>query len=144
CLAAIPVPMPAWLVPDVDWRVLLFAAGVAMLTGILFGLAPAMRAGGVRVAEALASGPRTGITRHGSRLRGALVVGQIALSLILLVGATLLLESFARLQGARLGFDPEGVAVVRLSLAGERYDTPEERAAFQAAVLERVGALPGV
>lgn len=144
CLAAIPVAMPAWLVPDLDWRVLLFATGVSVLTGIAFGLAPALGAGRVRVAEALASGPRTGTTRRGGRLRSTLVAGQIALSLVLVIAATLLLQSFARLQGATLGFDPEGVAVVRLSLAGERYDTPGERAAFHAALLERMGALPGV
>lgn len=144
CLAAIPVEMPVWLVPNMDWRVLLFAASLAMITGMLFGLAPALGTRRVRVAEALASGPRTGLSHRGGRLRSMLVVGQIALSLVLVVAATLLMQSFARLQGSQLGFDPTGVAVARVSLAGERYDTPEERAAFQATLLERVDALPGV
>jgi putative ABC transport system permease protein len=141
---AVPVELPRWLAFDIDWRVLAFTAGISMLAGVTFGLTPALGAGRVRVAEALKAGPRAGGSRDGTRLRSALVVGQIALSLVLMVGATLLVQSFVRLQGSRLGFDPAGALVLRLSLAGERYATAEQRAAFHAAALERVRALPGV
>ncbi len=142
-VAAIPVGLPPWITLETDWLVLTVTAGVSMLTGVIFGLAPAIGAGRVQVSDSLKAMPRRG-GHHGNRLRSTLVSGQIALSLVLVVGATLLVQSFVRLSSARLGFDPTGVLAVRIALAGDRYMTAEQRAAVYAATLEHVGALAGV
>jgi len=89
-----------------EWPVLGFALAVSMATGLLFGIAPALRASSIRLAEHLAPGARATDSRGGTRLRGLLVVAQIALSLVLLVGAGLLVRSLVRLSRTDLGFTP--------------------------------------
>jgi predicted permease len=125
-----------------DGRVLLFTSAVTMLTGVLFGVAPALRSSRVNLGETLKEGGR-GAVGGGQRLRGALVVAEVALSLVLLVGAGLLIRSFMRVQQVEPGFDARGVASMRLSVAGTGYQG-ERSAEYFRQLLERVRALPGV
>jgi predicted permease len=126
-----------------DWHVLTFASGAAILTGLLFGLAPAWQALKVDVNTTLKENAGRGTTGRG-RLRGALVVAEVALSLVLLVGAGLLIRTFANLRGVAPGFDPHNVLTFQLILNGERYKAASETAAFYRDALERIRRLPGV
>lgn len=140
--------MPEGLLPlveeiKVDWRVLAFALGAVIVTGLLFGLAPAWQARKVDVNSTLKDGGNKGGVARG-RLRGALVVVEVALSLVLLVGAGLLARTFANLMGVAPGFDPSGVLTCQVVLDGPRYDTTQEAAAFYRDALERISGLPGV
>lgn len=128
---------------SVDWRVLVFAFASAIATGLLFGLAPAWQARKVDLNTALKENPSKGGTGRG-RLRGALVVAEVALSLVLLVGAGLLIRTLNNLLSVAPGFDSHNVLTCQLTLSGERYDTTNEAAAFYREALERIGALPGV
>ena len=126
-----------------DGRVLLFAVAASTLTALLFGLAPAFQA--TRRRAALAGGDRAGTgTVEQRRLRAALAAGQLALSMMLLVGAGLLAHSFARLVRVDPGADLRGLALLDLSPVEARYPTRAERAVFYDAVLERLRATPGV
>jgi predicted permease len=127
----------------VDWHVLAFASGAAILTGLLFGLAPAWQARKVDVNTALKENAGRGATGRG-RLRGALVVTEVALSLVLLVGAGLLIRTFANLRGVAPGYDSHSVLTFQLTPNGERYKTAGAAAAFYRDALERIGRLPGV
>jgi predicted permease len=127
----------------VDWRVLAFTFAAALVTGLLFGLAPALQARKVDVNTALKENPGKGVTPRGW-LRGSLVVAEVALSLVLLVGAGLLVRTFANLMSVEPGFDPSNVLTFQIALNGERYDTTNEAAAFYRDALERISRLPGV
>jgi putative ABC transport system permease protein len=126
-----------------DGGVLGFALALSLATGVAFGLAPALTASGTDVQAALHdSGRSPGLARHpGMR---ALVVAEIALSLVLMAGAGLMLESFRRLLSVDPGFDPRNVLTFGVSLPETRYARPDQRAAFYAELLERVRTLPGV
>jgi predicted permease len=126
-----------------DWRVLLFAFGAALLTGLLFGLAPAFQTRRIDVNTALKESARRGGGTRG-RMRGALVVTEVALSLVLLVGATLLIRTFANLRSVTPGFDPNNVLTFQVDLKGEKYETTSQSSAFYQAGLERIRSLPGV
>lgn len=130
---------------SVDNRVLGFTMLLSLLTGAIFGLVPALQASRPDFNEALKDGSKgmsTG-TRH-SRTRSALVVAEIALALVLLVGAGLLIQSFRRLQEVDLGFDPRNVLTMRLFLPESKYSTAGQSQLFLDQVLQRVAALPGV
>jgi putative ABC transport system permease protein len=142
-VALAPADTPRLSEASADWRVLLFAAGASVLTGVVFGLAPAWQASRYDLNESLKEGGR-GVHGGRSRARSALVVAEVALSLLLLVGAGLLVKSFARLQAVNPGFDPEGVVTMRVSLPGARYREPARRAEFYAALMEQLKAIPGV
>jgi predicted permease len=133
------------MVVKVDWHVLLFAFGAAIGTGLLFGLAPAWQARRVDLNATLKEGGSKGgaVTGRG-RLGSALVVTEVALSLLLLVGAGLLARTFANLMGVAPGFDPHNVLTFQLVLDGPRYDTTQKSAAFYRDALERLRNLPGV
>lgn len=142
---AVPVNYPAWLVFDVDWRVLGYALALSTVTGLLFGLVPALRATRRAVASTLRAGGRGSSGGTGaSRLRDGLVVAELALSLVLLAGAGLMVKSMLRLQSTDPGFEPAGVLAARVRLGGERYDAVPARTALLARAVERLGALPGV
>jgi len=139
----------------IDVFVLAYTALMAVGTGILFGFAPAWRSLDVAPGEALHEGARTGGDARGHRLRGALVAAEVAMSLVLLVGAGLMLKSMAHLTAVDAGFDPRGVLTVQVSVPRRKYvDEERERrfspdaytksTRFFADVLERVRALPGV
>lgn len=133
----------------IDPSVVAFTFGVSILTGIVFGMAPAIRIARIELNDALKVGGRSSrdesgfaVARHG--LRSLLVVGQLALSLMLLIGAGLLVRSFASLQAVPPGFNPDHVISMRLSLAGPEYREPKARGQFFEELGARIGRLPGV
>ena len=129
---------------SVDATVLLFALGVSVLTGILFGLVPAWQASRAGIAGVLKEGGRSSAAASGSWMRGALLVVEVALSLVLLVGAALLLRSFARLTNVDPGFRADGVLAFRVSLPPATYRDAQQRGAFYDSLIARLQALPQV
>ncbi|MBF5044789.1 ABC transporter permease [Aggregicoccus sp. 17bor-14] len=128
-----------------DGKVLAFSAGISLLTGVLFGILPATHAVRTDLQVALKEGAqRTSSGPSGVRTRRLLVLGEVALAVVLLIGASLLVKSFAQLRGTAPGFDPQGVLTMKLSLPEARYGSPEALARFHDQVLARVAALPGV
>src|SRR5579872_982422 len=128
-----------------DGWVLAFTMLVSLLTGVLFGIVPALQSARSITHESLKEGGRGSTTGAGShRLRRALVVVEVALSLVLLAGAGLLLKSFAHLMQVDPGFRADGVLTMRVSLPPERYDKPELVSNFYRSVLDRVSHVPGV
>jgi predicted permease len=142
--------MPQNLLPSVavigfDWRVLGFALLASLATGVLFGLAPALQALRVDVNSTLKEGSGKGASGGGrARLRNVLVVVEVALSLVLLIGATLLIRTFVNLQRVSPGFDAQNVLTFQIALNGERYKTTNQAAAFYEEALARINNLPGV
>jgi putative ABC transport system permease protein len=142
--------MPNWENVGVNASAFYFALAVSVLTGLLFGLAPALQATRGGFNESLKDGGRTsggGSSRN--RLRSALVVSEVTLSLVLLIGAGLMIRSFVRLLETEPGFDQSNVMLADVELAGPRYDgeapaQEQARGDFYRRLVERVGALPGV
>ncbi len=125
--------------------VLLFTLAASMLTGILFGLVPALQAAGGDGNEALAEGgARGGDSRAGHRLREVLVATQFALSLVLLIGASLLGETFMKLRRVEPGFDTRHVLTMKVSVSGPGYETAGQVARFADGAVDRLNRLPGV
>ena len=137
----VPTDLPIAAEPSIDLRVLGFAALFTIATGIGFGVVPAIRAGRVPDSEALRG--RSG-TSHAARLRGTLVIAEVAGSVLLLVGAGLLVRALVRVEGVDPGFRPEGVLTMRTALATPKYDALAKRAPFYNRVLSEVRTLPGV
>ncbi|HEY9283762.1 MAG TPA: FtsX-like permease family protein, partial [Pyrinomonadaceae bacterium] len=130
---------------QLDAPVLLFTLAVSLLAGLGFGLAPALQASRTDLGDALKSNTaRAGFGGRSRRLRDAFVVSQVALSLVLLVGAGLLVQTLTKLRGQYDDLRPERVLAVRTQLSGERYDEHARRTDFYERVLARVRALPGV
>ncbi|HEX8144123.1 MAG TPA: ABC transporter permease [Pyrinomonadaceae bacterium] len=143
--AASPRGIPRLDEADLDIRVLGFTLGVSLLTGLLFGLVPALQSSRVELSESIKENSRSATTGYGwRRLRGLLVVSEVALALVLLIGAGLLLKSFGRLLAVDPGFNAENVLTMRMSLPPSRYTGPQERVNFYGQLLEGVKALPGV
>jgi putative ABC transport system permease protein len=136
--------IPGWENVAVDRRALLFTLGVSILTGVVFGLAPALQATRTNFNDALKEGGRTSGSHARSRLRSLLVVAEITLSLVLLVGAGLMIKSFIGLTHVEPGFNPSNVVVMDLTLAGERYEKPQPRVDFYQQLLRKIETLPGV
>ena len=145
--ADLPLPIPIQLDLSLDGAVLAYTAAVAVGAGILFGLAPALQATRPDVVPAL-KGDGGGRSRSGAvrgfTLRDALVVGQVALSLVLLTGSGLLLRSLAARQAVDPGFGHAPAVVVGFGISPERYGSPEEGLEVMRALEERVRAVPGV
>jgi predicted permease len=127
-----------------DGVVIAFTMGVSLLTGIIFGVIPALHAGRVDPAEVLKEGSRGTAGGRMGRFRNALVVVQIALALVLLAGAGLMTRSLAAMMRAPIGFDPEGVLTARIPLPVPKYEQDKVAAAFARELVERVRQLPGV
>ena len=128
-----------------DWRVLGFTSALACLTSVSFGLWPALRISRADVQLALKTGGHgSSDSRSAQRTRDLLIIGEIALTLVLLTSAGLVLKSFERVQAFSLGFEPHGLVTARLDLPFSVYSTPEKIAPFTHALLEKVRALPGV
>jgi putative ABC transport system permease protein len=147
----VPADIPRLHEVNFDSGVLLFVFAVSMLTGVLFGLVPALQASRPDLTMNLKDGGKgAGTGLRGQRFRGALVVTEIALSLILMIAAGLLLRSFGRLLEVDAGFDPHHVLMARIWLPVpnnpelDPYRPPAKRAAFVREVLRRAQALPGV
>ena len=130
----------------VDWRLLLFTAAVAVGSGLLFGVAPALHATRADVQETLKEGGRGGssVSHSSARVRNALVIAETSLALVLLAGAGLMVRSFAALEHVDLGFRAEHVLTARLSLPSRKYQTDTAIAQFFRAADARVAAVPGV
>lgn len=129
----------------VDGRVLAFTALAALASTLLFSLAPALRALRVNLVESLREGGAQGtVSGRGMRMRGVLVAGEVALSVMLLLGAGLLLRSLWNLQRVDLGFEPRGVLTLRLSLPDVGYASDEKVVAFYRELAAQARALPGV
>ncbi len=135
--------LPRAVHTSIDLQVLAVTLAASLATGILFGLAPALQIARKRNFEGLRTGRNTE-GRHPKRLRAALVVGETALSLLLLVGAGLLLRSFAEVLKVDPGFRPDGVLTLRVSLPDAIYSKPEQIRAFYDTLLDRIQKLPGV
>ncbi|HEV8375499.1 MAG TPA: ABC transporter permease, partial [Candidatus Polarisedimenticolia bacterium] len=138
-------PLPRLDEIRIDGHVLAFTAAISLLTGIVFGLAPAVQASSHDFQESLKEGGWQGGAGSGRRrLRGLLVVGEVALSLVLLIGAGLLVRSFVRVLGSERGFDTSRVLAVDLSLPYTAYEEPAKQVAFFSQLLDRVKGLEGV
>jgi len=140
--------MPSNLVPnesriEVNGRVLFFCLSVSVLTGILFGLMPALQSSRQNLVESLKDEAR-GSSTAGGKTRAALVVVEVALAMVLLLSASLTIRSFIALQTVELGFQPERVMNIGLPLPPKRYATLEQRNRFAHDLLERVRNTPGV
>jgi putative ABC transport system permease protein len=140
-----PITIPAEAEICLNWPVLFFALGVAMLTPMIFGLVPALRAARKDLEKPLRdTGKGSSGTARQGRLRDAVIVCEVALSFTLLVGAGLLMRSFVALREVGTGFRSDHVLVTRLPLPSERYKTAAEVTSFYRPLLARLAALPGV
>ena len=153
-LRAIPT-MTAFDLPraaeiHLDWAVLAFAASLSLATGLLFGLAPSLGAsrpdliGALRTSGAAANPAVPKGILAGLNVRSLLLVGQVALSIVLLIGAALLMESVAQMRGVNVGFNSANLLTLHVSLPPVRYGTPQKRAAFFQELLGRLGTSPGI
>jgi putative ABC transport system permease protein len=141
--------MPEFYVPNesrvaINIPVLLFSFGVSLLTGIVFGLAPALHTSRADVTDALRAGRSTGADTQGSHTRNLLVVIEVALSVVLLVSAGLTIRTFLVLQNMDIGIKADRVLIVGVPLPPAKYRTLEERNRFAQDLQERVASLPGV
>ena len=128
---------------NIDPRVLGFTAGITLLTGLIFGAVPALQTSRVDLNDTLKEGGR-GNTGVRTRARSLLVVTEIALSLVLLVGAGLMIQSFLRLRRVNIGLDPKNVLTASVVLPQAKYRENDQRAAFFTQLVERMSHLPGV
>jgi putative ABC transport system permease protein len=142
-LVANRIPVPRLDQVALDLPVVIFTAGVALATGLLFGLIPAVMAA-ANANDALREGGRHGAGPRSRRTLGILVVAEVALSLVLLTGAGLLIRSFIRLQNVDPGFRADGVLTARVTLPGTRYPDSRKSAEFFSSAIERIAPLPGV
>ena len=139
--ALVPTNLPIVALPSADWRVLSFGAVATILTGLAFGVLPALKAtGGADLRE----GSRSGVGGRKERLRGALVVAEIAASMVLLVTSGLLIRAMLKIQGTDPGFRADRVLTLHTPVTGPRYAKTVTRCAFYKRVLSDVRALPGV
>ena len=130
---------------QLDTRVLFFTLGISLLTGLIFGLAPALQVSNPNLTESLKEGGRgsgTGGSRN--RLRSALVVAEIAMTLVLLVCAGLLIRTVMRLRSVDTGFDPQNILAMNIGLPSIKYPKPENQIAFFKQATDRIASLPGV
>jgi putative ABC transport system permease protein len=143
-LSLAPANIPRIHSVAMDWRVFALAAAIATITGLVFGLAPAWQASDAKPAESLKNTARAFGGHSQVQWRAALTVAEVALSMILLVGAGLLLKSFVLLMGVDLGFQPDRVLAMNIALPDLRYKSADDRFRFYQQLEERVRALPGV
>jgi putative ABC transport system permease protein len=152
-LRAIPLmtsfDLPRAVEIHIDWMILGFAAALSVATGVLFGLAPSLGASRPDLIQVLrASGEAGNLGSKkgwaGLNVRGLLLIGQVALSIVLLIGVVLLIKSVSNLRGIDVGFNPSHLLTMQVPLPPLRYDTNQKRASFFEELLHRVGSLPGV
>jgi putative ABC transport system permease protein len=137
-----PINLPRMDAVALDGSVLLFTGGITIILGLLFGLAPAIQAARPALHGMLKDGVRT--SHGGSGLRATLVVSEVALAIVLLIGAGLMLKSFRRWIAVDPGFNPARVLTLSVSLPSAKYPTPEQRVAFYDQLRHGIAGLPGV
>ena len=142
-MSIVPEGAPRLDQVGIDYRVLTFALGISALTGILFGLVPALQASKLDVTSALKEGGRGAEGHRRTSARSLLLIGEVALSLMLLVGAGLLIKSFLRLQEVRPGFNAHNVLIANVALPGAKYKD-QQFVEFFRQLKERLEAVPGV
>jgi len=128
----------------IDRSVLLFALALSLLTGVLAGAVPAFRAGRADLNDALKEGGRSGAGTVGGRTRRVLIACEVALSVMLLMGASLMIRTLSALRSVDAGYDPASVLTMTTRLPATRYKTPAQISAYYRATLDKVRALPGV
>jgi putative ABC transport system permease protein len=144
-LTALPNEVPYWIRFDFDWRVFSFALGIGALSSVLFGLVPAFQASNPQLVDALKEGGRTGAGgAKGQRMRNSLVVAEVALALVLLIGAGLMMRSFMYLQKTDIGMDPSRTLTFRVGLPEAQFVDNEAAPRFFAQLIPKLAALPGV
>jgi len=142
-IAWLPADLPRVSEIHVDARVLAFGLALSVLSGVIFGLAPAWHSSESRLAEALEGARGAGEERTSHRARNAFVIAETALAIVLLIGAGLLIRSFARLQQVNVGFNPAQLLTAQVGLPRAKYAKPEQWISFYQQTLERMNALPG-
>ena len=136
--------LPPNTVLTLNGRALLFTIGVTLITALLVGVVPALQASRAALVDVLKDSARGSSSHRGGRIRAVLIVGEVALSVVLLVGSSLLLMSFVRLQRTPPGFDPKGVATAFVGVPAARYRTPAQQVQFFDQVIERLRGEPHV
>jgi predicted permease len=143
--AVADVGKPYWIVFTLDAKVFAYLAAVCVITGVIFGLAPAFHVSKTNVNDVLKEGGRMGSGgRRARRMTAVMVVAELALTIVLLTGAGLMIRSFLKMYTLDLGIDPDRLLTMRLGLAERKYPTPESWADFHERLAERLNALPGV
>jgi putative ABC transport system permease protein len=142
-LSLLPIELPTFIKINVDPTVMTFTLLLALITGVLFGLVPAWRLSSPDLIDALKEG-RGPVAGSHSRVRDSLVVGEMALAVLLLVAAGLMIRSFVKYQGARIGFDPDHVLTFMAALPEQKYKTPAQSRAFFREAEQRLKTIPGV
>ncbi len=144
-LAMLPTNLPYWIRFDMDWRVVAFSLTLALLSSLVAGFLPALQTSRADLSTELKEGARgSTATRETTRLRSILVVAQLAIALVLLVGAGLLVRSFLKLQSSDPGCDPENVLTFRVGLPPTQFKDTDFVRRFWSRALARLGEIPGV
>ena len=141
-LRLLPMGDPGVPLPSIDAGVLFFALVISIITGLFVGVIPALRATSFHIWQQIESSNRTSEGRRSTRLRSAMVVAQVAISVALLIGCGLLIRSMVNLATVDLGFDPENVICSTIGIQTTNYPTPTERTNFFASLIEEIEALP--
>ena len=139
-----PTSLPPLAPVRLDWTVVAFTLVLGVVTTIVFGLAPALRTLRINLVESLREGGQQTVAGHRQRLRNLLVVAEVSLAVVLVIGAGLMVRSLSALGRIDLGFNPEQVLTMRVSVPATRYDTPEKVIEFYRLLNERVRAIAGV
>lgn len=143
-MAVDPTSLPPLAPVRLDWTVVTFTLVLGVVTTIVFGLAPALRTLRINLVESLREGGQQTVGGHRQRLRNVLVVAEVSLAVVLVIGAGLMVRSLSALGRIDLGFEPEQVLTMRVSVPATRYDTPEKVVDFYRQLNERVRAVAGV
>jgi putative ABC transport system permease protein len=144
-LTALPNEVPYWIHFDFDWRVFSFALGIGAVSSVLFGLLPAVQASHPHLVDALKEGGRTGAGgAKGQRVRNSLVIAEVALALVLLIGAGLMMRSFMHLQKTDIGMDPSRTLTFRVGLPEAQFSDNEAAARFFEQLIPKLANSPGV
>ncbi|HWM25092.1 MAG TPA: ABC transporter permease [Chthoniobacterales bacterium] len=144
-VAALPNEIPYWLNFDFDGRVFLFALGIGAISSVLFGLLPALQSSNPQLVDVLKEGGRSGGGGvKGQRVRNSLVVAEVALALVLLIGAGLMMRSFMHLQKTDIGMDPSRTLTFRVGLPEAQFPDKDTAVRFFEQLIPKLAALPGV
>jgi putative ABC transport system permease protein len=143
-LAGVPTEIPYWLRFEFDVRVFAFAGALGVLSSVLFGLVPALQSSKPQLVDALKEGGRTSAGGKAQRMRSALVVAEVALALVLLIGAGLMMRSFQELQRTDFGADPSSTLTFRIGLPESQFPAPDAPRRFFEELVPRLAASPGV